>query len=163
MDSDKESEPAMPIGHEENPKKTPNPDDLPNSSIENKVYKLNIDKEIYSLTIETFTNGNITFKVLQNNVESSVYYFKEYKYDEILPKLYLFKELCDSISKVLKYLDAAISKNKVTLNKENKIMKIIIKKTSDIFDSEMQTILELDETAIKNEDMLKMLMSDMGN
>ena len=163
MDSDKESEPAMPIGgQEENPKKTPNPDDLPNSSIESKVYKLNLDKEIYSLTIETFTNGNITFKVLQNNVESSVYYFKEYKYDEILPKLYLFKELCDSISKVLKYLDAAISKNKVTLNKENKIMKIIIKKTSDIFDSEMQTILELDEAAIKNEDMLKMLMSDIG-
>jgi hypothetical protein len=135
---------------------------LPNSPIENKVYKLNLDKDIYSLTIETFTNGNITFKLLQDNVESSVYYFKEYKFDDILPKLYLFKEQCDSISKVLKYLDVAISKNKVTLNKENKMMKIIIKKTSEIFDSEMQSILELDETAIKNEDMLKILMSNIG-
>ena len=161
MESDNEYEPAKPIGEDVNPKKTPNPDDLPNSPIENKVYKLNLDKDIYSLTIETFTNGNITFKLLQDNVESSVYYFKEYKFDDILPKLYLFKEQCDSISKVLKYLDVAISKNKVTLNKENKMMKIIIKKTSEIFDSEMQSILELDETAIKNEDMLKILMSNI--
>ena len=162
MEEYDESEPAKPVGEEGNPKKTPNPDDLPKSLIENKVYKLNQDKDLYSLTIETFTNGNITFKVFQNNVESSVYYFKEYKYDDILPKLYLYKEQCDSISKVLKYLDVIISQNKVTLNKENKMMKILIKKPSDIFESEIQTILELDENVIKNEDMLKMLLSDIG-
>ena len=162
MESDNESEPAKPIGEEVIPNKTPNPDDLPNSSIEKKVYKLNLDKDNYSLTIETFTNGNITFKLLQNNVESSVYYFKEYKYDDILPKLYLFKEQCNSISKVLKYIEVAISKNRVTLTKENKMMKILIKKSSEYFDSEMQSILELNEEAIKNEDMLKILMSDIG-
>ena len=117
MEEYDESEPAKPVGEEGNPKKTPNPDDLPKSLIENKVYKLNQDKDLYSLTIETFTNGNITFKVFQNNVESSVYYFKEYKYDDILPKLYLYKEQCDSISKELKYLDVIISQNKLTLNK----------------------------------------------
>lgn len=162
MEDYNESEPAQPVGENENPMKTPNPDDLPKSPIENKVYKLNLDKDIYSLTIEIFTNGNITFKLLQNNAESSVYYFKEYSYDDILRKLYLFKEQCGSISGVLKYIDANISKNKVTLIKENKIMKIIIKKSSDIFESEMQSILELDEAAIKNEDMLKILMSDIG-
>ena len=162
MEDYNESEPAQPVGENENPMKTPNPDDLPKSPIENKVYKLNLDKDIYSLTIEIFTNGNITFKLLQNNAESSVYYFKEYSYDDILLKLYLFKEQCDSISKVLKYFDATISKNKVSLIKENKMMKIIIKKSSDIFESEMQSILELDEAAIKNEDMLKILMSDIG-
>lgn len=161
-DNDNEYEPAKPIGEDVNPKKTPNPDDMPNSQIENKVYKLNLDKDIYSLTIETFTNGKINFKLHQSNVESSVYYFKEYSYEDILAKLYLFKEQCDSISKVLKYCDVAISKNKVTLVKENKMMKIIIKKSSEFFDSEMQSILELDEAAIKNEDMLKILMNDIG-
>lgn len=155
-----EYEPAEPIREDRIFEETPNPDNQEKSLIENKVYKLNLDKDIYLLTIETYTNGKIDFKLHRNEEEFPIF-TKTYTFEEILLLLYLFKEQCNSISKVLRYIDTMISKNRVTLIKENKKMRISIKKHSDFIDNEMESILELDESEIKNEDLIKKLLNDI--
>ena len=155
-----EYDPSETINEDKKFEETPNPDNLDNSLIENKVYKINLNKDIYLLTIETYTNEKIDFKLHQNEEEFPIY-SKTYTYEEILTLLYLFKVQCNSISKILKYIDTMISKNRVTLIKENKKMKISIKKPSDIIDNEIESILELDELEIKNEDLLKKILNDI--
>ena len=117
-----EYDPSETINEDKKFEETPNPDNLDNSLIENKVYKINLNKDIYLLTIETYTNEKIDFKLHQNEEEFPIY-SKTYTYEEILTLLYLFKVQCNSISKILKYIDTMISKNRVTLIKENKKMK----------------------------------------
>ena len=153
-------DPSETISKDNKFEETPNPDNQNNNLIESKVYKLNLDKDIYLLTIETYMNGKIDFK-LHMNEEEFLIYSKAYTFEEILPILYLYKEQCNSISKVLRFIDTMISKKRVNLIKENKKMKISIKKSSDFIDNEMESILELDELEIKNEDLLKKLLSDI--
>ena len=147
--------PAKPIGAGD-VNSTPNPDQKVDL-LETKDYKLNV----YSLKIETYSNGNINFKVQQKNIESPFYYFKEYNYEEILQKFILIKEHYENISKILKFFDIAISKNKINLLKDdkNKKMKLSLKKSMDF--EEVECILELDEAEINNEDMLKLMMEQI--
>ena len=129
------------------------------SVIETKKYILNLDKDTYSLIIETFSNGDINFNVRQNNNISLSYYTKTYKFDEILQKLYLFKQHHDNITKILKYIDTSISQKKLFLIKDNNKLKLSLKKSLDY--EEINCILELDEKKNNNDDLLKIITAEI--
>jgi len=129
------------------------------SIIETKKYILNLDKDTYSLIIETFSNGDINFNVRQNNSISISYYTKTYKFDEILQKLYLFKQHHDNITKILKYIDTSISQKKLFLIKDNNKLKLSLKKSLDY--EEINCILELDEKKNNNDDLLKIITAEI--
>ena len=124
------------------------------SLIETKNYPLNLGEDAYTLTIETYTDGKINFKLRQNNSASLLYYYKEYTFDEIIQNLLLFKNVYENISKVFSLIKEIISNKKIYLskNKSQKKMKIIIKKPME-FD-EVECYLELDEKKMKIEDFL---------
>ena len=124
------------------------------SLIETKNYPLNLGQDAYTLTIETYTDGKINFKLRQNNSASLLYYYKEYTFDEIIQNLLLFKNVYENISKVFSLIKEIISNKKIYLskNKSQKKMKIIIKKPME-FD-EVECYLELDEKKMKIEDFL---------
>ena len=128
-------------------------------TIETKEYKLNLDKDIYSLKIETFTNGNINFKVRQKNSIPTSYFIKTYNFEDILQKLYLFKEHHDNITKILKYIDTSIFQQKLNLIKENNKIKLSLKKVIDY--EEIHCILELDEIKVNNDDLIKIMIDEI--
>ena len=131
-----------------------------NGLIETKNYKLNLDNDTFLLTIETFSNDNIEFKVKQINELSISYFYKKYSFEEILQKLYLYKEFNKNISNILKFIDASISQNKMILikDKEKKI-KLSLKRIIDL--NEIDCIIELDEIKLKNEELVQLLFNEM--
>ena len=131
-----------------------------NGLIETKNYKLNLDNDTFLLTIETFPNENIDFKVKQINELSISYFYKKYSFEEILQKLYLYKEFNKNISNILKFIDASISQNKMILikDKEKKI-KLSLKRIIDL--NEIDCIIELDEIKLKNEELVQLLFNEM--
>ena len=131
-----------------------------NGLIETKNYKLNLDNDTFLLTIETFPNENIEFKVKQINELSISYFYKKYYFEEILQKLYLYKEFNKNISNILKFIDASISQNKMILikDKEKKI-KLSLKRIIDL--NEIDCIIELDEIKLKNEELVQLLFNEM--
>ena len=131
-----------------------------NGLIETKNYKLNLDNDTFLLTIETFPNENIEFKVKQINELSISYFYKKYSFEEILQKLYLYKEFNKNISNILKFIDASISQNKMILikDKEKKI-KLSLKRIIDL--NEIDCIIELDEIKLKNEELVQLLFNEM--
>ena len=136
-----------------------NVDNVNVNTIETKEYKLNLDKDIYSLKIETFTNGNINFTVRHKNTIPTSYFTKTYVFEDILQKLYLFKEHHDNITKILKYIDTSISQQKMNLIKENNKLKLSLKKIIDY--DEINCILDLDEIKVNNDDLLKIMIDEI--
>ena len=127
------------------------------SLIETKNYSLKLGEDIYTLTIETYTDGKINFKLKQTNSTTLLYYYKEYTFDEMIQKLYLLKGIYENISKVLSLINGIYSNKKISLSRSNskKKMKIILKKPMDF--REFDCNLELDEKKIKTEDILNLL------
>lgn len=156
-----EYEPAKPpIINEENT--TPQFPENPNNNkiIENKNYIFYLDKEAFSLNIETYTNGKIIFKVRQGNNISS-YFTKTYSFEEILQTLFLFKNHHENITKILKYIDTSISQNKMVLisDKINNKLKLSLKKTID--NEEVEFFINLEEVKLTNDDLLKIILNDI--
>ena len=127
---------------------------------EKKDYKLSLDNDTFQLTIETFLNGNINFKITQINQISSSFFNKKYSFDEILQKLYSPKNFYENISNVLKFINMSISEKKVILikDKEQKIQ-LCIKKMIDY--KEVDCIIELDEIKLNNDEILQLLLNEL--
>ena len=132
------------------------------SLIETKNYSLNLGEDIYTLTIETYTDGKINFKLKQTNSTTLLYYYKEYTFDEMIQKLYLLKGIYENISKVLSLINGIYSNKKISLSRSNskKKMNIILKKPMDF--REFDCNLELDEKKIKIEDILYLFKEQMN-
>ena len=148
---------AKPILNAENI--TPEQNDQ-NFVAEKKDYKLSLDNDTFQLTIETFLNGNINFKITQINQISSSSFNKKYSFDEILQKLYSPKNFYENISNVLKFINMSISEKKVLLikDKEQKIQ-LCIKKMIDY--KEVDCIIELDEIKLNNDEILQLLLNEL--
>ena len=148
---------AKPILNAENI--TPEQNDQ-NFVAEKKDYKLSLDNDTFQLTIETFLNGNINFKITQINQISSSFFNKKYSFDEILQKLYSPKNFYENISNVLKFINMSISEKKVILikDKEQKIQ-LCIKKMIDY--KEVDCIIELDEIKLNNDEILQLLLNEL--
>ena len=124
-------------------------------------YELTFNNDTFLLTMETIPEEKIQFKIRQTNNISFYYYEKIYNYEEIAKILLLEKNYYDSINKILKFYDKALSKNKVTLthDKRQKIMILSLKKLMD-FD-EVNCSLNLIEKKISNEEMLTILFNEI--
>ena len=148
---------AKPILNIENV--TPEQNDQ-NFVAEKKDYKLSLDNDTFQLTIETFLNGNINFKITQINQISSSSFNKKYSFDEILQKLYSPKNFYKNISDVMGFINMSISEKKVLLikDKEQKIQ-LCIKKKIDY--NEVDCIIELDEIKLNNDEILQLLLNEL--
>ena len=76
--------------------------------------------------MELLSNDLITLNVRQINNISFYYFYKEYKYDQLLILLILNNEYHNNISKIYQFCDIAITKNKVKLIKEKEKMILLL-------------------------------------
>ena len=122
-------------------------------------YELMSNNDTYSLTLEVISDEKIHFKARQTNNISFYIYEAIFEYEHIAKILLLEKNYYDSIQKIFKFYDTAIKRNKVSLfyNNQKKIITLSLKKQMD-FD-EVECCLDLKETIIKNEDMIKFLFN----
>jgi len=125
----------------------------------NKKYELKLDEEIYSLTMNLYSNEKIQFNITKNSEFSLYNYTKSYDYSEITKKFLLPNEYYNNLSKVYKYFDTAISKNKLFLIKKNNNMKLLLKKAMD-FD-EVDCYIDLVEEKASNEGILSSLFNEI--
>ena len=83
----------------------PTPFSIPNYDaklIESKKYILKCEENIYSLTMETYYEDNIYFKLRKYNNLSLYHHINKLNYEEITKLFLLHKEHYTNISKVLK-------------------------------------------------------------
>ena len=153
-----EYEPAKPILP---PNETPRENQNKNEKTETKNYKLNLNNDTFLLVIETSSNGDINFKVKQINNITRYYFSKKYSFEEILKKLYLYKDLNESISKILTYIDYSISNKKMILNEDqNKNIILSLKKSMDL--QEVECKIELEKIKIKDEEIMDLLIEQIN-
>ena len=128
---------------------------------ETKEYELNFNKDTFLLTIELLSNEKISFKIRQINNISFIYFYKEYSFNDLNKYLLLPIQHYDDISKIFKFYDTAVLKNKVTLlqDKDKKSMVLLLKIT--LFFDDIESKLYLDEIQLTNEQMLKILFNEI--
>ena len=129
------------------------------SIIQSKNYELKLTEDIYSLNISIYKNETIKFNLIQINKLSLINFIKVYDYNEITKKLLLSNEYYNDISKVFKYLDTAILKNKVLLIKDNYKIKLLLKKNMDF--EEVECYLDLKEEKASNSDIIMILFNEI--
>ena len=141
---------------------TPTPIDINNkpSLLESKEYELKLDNDTYLLKMELNLNEQINLNLRKVNNLSFYCYSKEYKYDSLLKLLLLNKDYYDNISKIYNFFDKAISKKKVKLIKEKEKQMILLLKNVIEFE-EIDCKLDLKETKITNEEMIKILFNEI--
>ena len=132
-----------------------------NNLKERKEYELKLNEDIYRLTLEYSLDDNIYFKIRQINNLSFYYYKNSFNYEEITKKLSLLKDHYDDTSKIIKFIDTAMTKNKFKLrfNENSKKMELYLKRVLD-FD-EIECFLYLEEQKLTNEEMLKILFDEI--
>ena len=130
-------------------------------SLQNKEYELYLDKNIYLLKVEIYSNEKKYFNLNQINDISFNYYYKEYTYQESINTLLLPSQYYENISKVFKFLDIAFSKNKTSLfyDKDQKTMILSLK--MPIGFDEIESKLNLNEVQLTTEELLKKLFNEI--
>ena len=126
-----------------------------------KEYELKINNDTFKLTLEYSSEERIFMQIRQTNNLSFYLYKNDYNYEEITKSLSLLKDHYDDISKVIKFIDTAMTKNKfkLRLNEKTKKMELYLKRVLD-FD-EIECFLYLEEQKITNEEMLKILFDEI--
>ena len=122
-------------------------------------FNIPTNKNQYQLKIETYTDESIEFNLRQTNIVSFIYYKKQFNYNEIMSKLLLVKEYYSDINKVLKFIEIAITKKKLSIieDKENRILNL--KKIIDYDEIDFQIILE--KKYIKKDEMINIMFEEM--
>ena len=127
--------------------------------ISNKEYELHLNDDIYSLVMEINNKDTIFLKLKQINDLCFYNYNKQYKYEELIDLLLLPKKYYDNIPKIYKFIDTAITKNKLTIIKEYNTIKLLLKKMQE-FD-EIDCVLDMHESKLTNEEILKDLFNEI--
>ncbi len=111
--------------------------------------------------MELYSDNRMYFRLRQINNLSFYYYKNNYDYENITKLLFLLKDHYDDICKVFKFYETALSKNKVILkqSKDNNKILLYLKRVLD-FD-EVESFLDLEETKLTNEEMIKILFNEM--
>ena len=117
--------------------------------------KLNNEEDIYSLIMETYSDNKISFKAKKKDDCCYNMFTNEFKYEELLKKLLLQKEYYDNISKIFKFYDISLMKNKINLffDQKNKLLKLSLKKMVDY--DELECNLELHETKMSKNEIIE--------
>ena len=129
-------------------------------TIDTKTYEAKLDNKSYLLTIKLNSKDNIIFLLRQTFNFPSIIYIKEFTHEEILNQLSLSKEDYNTASKLFIYYDSVLSKNKINLVEEKKLMKIIINRKVD--KKEVEDCLSLEEEKVSSEDKINMLFNDVS-
>ena len=145
---------------------TPNINEKTNTSKENelieyKSYDLKLNEDIYELTMKIIPSEKIYFKASQKNIISPINYIKEYKYEELIEIFFLSKEHYSDITKIFKFFNFLLTKNKMILmNDKNK--NILLKFTKLYNKVEINCCLELKEIILKNDEMINLLSNEIN-
>ena len=118
-----------------------------------KSYNLKLKDEIYEVTMELYSNEKIAFKVKQANTISYINYIKTYKYEELTNIFILPKNYYNDTTKIFKFFDISITKDKIRLSKDNNKLKLILKKTVDFED--IECAIQLEEKKITTDELIK--------
>ena len=127
--------------------------------IQSKNYELKLDEDIYSLTMGIYNNETIKFNLIQKNKFSIINFTKVYDYHEITKKLLLSNEYYNDISKVFKYCDTAILKNKVLLVKDNNNIRLLLKKNMEF--EEVECYLDFEEEKASTINIIMSLFNEV--
>ena len=129
--------------------------------LETKEYELNLNKDTYLLKMQLSKHEKISFKIRQTNNLFFYYYYKEFGYEELRKALSLPVEHYDNISKVFKFYDTAVLKNKVFLVQEKgkKGMVLLLKIT--LFFEDIESKIFLNEIRLTNEEMITILFDEI--
>ena len=136
-----------------------------NKKIEVKEYEMDIEQDTYKLQITTYSDQTIYFNIRQTNIISTNYYEKEHTYGEIIDILILMKNHYDDITKILNFIDKAITRKDIILNKEqadqgkSKLI-LLIKRKVDY--EEMKSQIELVEKDFQFEEMLTITIDEIN-
>lgn len=134
-------------------------------------YELKLNDDYYNLIIDTITKDIITFKMKKSNFISFIFYYAEYKYNELLNQLNLEKNNYNDINKLLELFDLLIKNNDIYARKEshknnialylrfkeksNKEEYCIYLKNKSMTEKEMMNILIDEINQIKNKENLR--------
>ena len=129
--------------------------------LETKEYELNLNKDTYLLKIQLIKHEKISFKIRQTNNLFFYYYYKEFGYEELRKALSLPVEHYDNISKVFKFYDTAVLKNKVFLVQEKGKKGMVLLLKIALFFDDMESKLFLNEIKLTNEEMLTILFDEI--
>ena len=129
--------------------------------LETKEYELNLNKDTYLLKMQLSKHEKISFKIRQTNNLFFYYYYKEFGYEELRKALSLPVEHYNNISKVFKFYDTAVLKNKVFLVQEKgkKGMVLLLKIT--LFFEDIESKIFLNEIRLTNEEMITILFDEI--
>ena len=92
-----------------------------------KENELKLNNDIYKLTLEHTFDEKIFMKIRQTSNLSFYIYKNNFNYEEITKNLSLLKDHYNDTSKVIKFIDIAMNKNKfkLRLNENSKKMECI--------------------------------------
>ncbi len=111
--------------------------------------------------MKIISNEKIYFKATQKNIISPINYIKEYKYEELIEIFFLSKEYHNNITKIFKFFNILLTKNKMTLmNDKNK--NILLKFTKIYNKVEINCCLELKEIILNNDEMINLLSNEVN-
>ena len=131
--------------------------------IETKEYDLKIEEEKYKLKIAIYQEPIIKFHIRQTNKISTCYYEKEYAYNEMTTILKLANAHYNDISKVLKFIDTAIIKEKIKLIDKRPESHIILYMKRELDFDIIESNIILEEREIEQKEMMKILAEEINN
>ena len=130
--------------------------------LDNKEYKLEVNKDKYNLYIEIFSDETILIKLKQSNVLTNIQYREEFCYESIIKELYSLNKIYPNIKEVFALIDYSINKNRFNLikNEQNKTMILSIK--ININSKEMESNLSLKQELTSNNEIIYILINEMN-
>ena len=130
--------------------------------LDNKEYKLEVNKDKYNLYIEIFSDETILIKLKQSNVLTNIQYREEFSYESIIKELYSLNKIYPNIKEVFALIDYSINKNRFNLikNEQNKTMILSIK--ININSKEMESNLSLKQELTSNKEIIYILINEMN-
>ena len=101
------------------------------------------------------------FKIWQTNNISFYFYHNQYEYNYLINELKLPIQNYENVSKLFKFFEAAISKNKIILSQDKNKKELILSLNITIGFDEIESKLFLKETKFTNEELLKILFKEI--
>ena len=134
-----------------------------NKLIEFKPYQLKFENDFYNLLIELYSDNNIYFKLRNSNNFPFSYYTNKFGYEEITKLFLLNKDHYGDLTKVFKFFDIALSKNKINLEYDKNNDKMILKSKRLLDFDEIECKLELNKDNLSNEELFKIIFEQLNN
>jgi len=131
-----------------------------NKIIEKKEYQISTNNSNYSLKIE-IDNHYIQFSVYELNIILNYVYRNKYELSKIVDQLNLVQSKYTSLSKLLKFIDKAYSKNKISIEPKSENELLLIFEVPVDFEEETFS-LKLKKKTLDDKELLAILLEQIN-